>query len=475
VQTTSLKAQALTDLMRRYGAVWRAAWAIRGQLELPQRLTHELAFLPANLELADTPVHPAPKWTMRIVVALALIAVLIAAFGQLDIVAVAKGKLIPDERVKIIQPAITGVVRRILVHDGQRVKAGQLLLELDPTQSTADANKATATRVDAELAMARANALLKAQAGGGHPAIAPVEGASRQETDEAQRFADGEYGAYEDKLASSRAELSKREAELATTREQIASLAATAPLARQQASQYGLLAKDKYVAQTDYLDKEQAALQKEHDLAAQESHAHELTAGIAEQQAEIAATMSEFKRTQLDALDKATQQLQQSSNDETKAVTRQRLMSLTSPVSGTVQQLTVHTLGGVVTTAQSLMEIVPDDSVEVEANIENKDIGFVKVGQTAVVKIEAFPYTRYGYLTGKVTGVPNDAVQDKKLGLTFVARIRLQTNRIRANGAWINLTPGMEVTAEIKTGKRSVAHYFLDPVIQTGEESLRER
>ncbi|MGG1948148.1 HlyD family type I secretion periplasmic adaptor subunit [Trinickia sp. NRRL B-1857] len=471
----SFRVQALTDLMRRYGAVWKAAWAIRHQFEGPPRLAHELAFLPANLELAETPVHPAPKWAMRIIVTLALLAVLIAALGQLDIVAVAKGKLIPDERVKIIQPAVTGVVRSILVHDGQRVTPGQLLIELDPTQSAADSSKAKAAKTDAGLAIARAQALLKAQAGGGDPLLAPVDGASSQDMDEAQHFADGVYRAYEDKVASSRAELSKREAELATTHEQIASLEATAPLARQQANQYRLLAKDKYVAQTDYLDKEQAALQKEHDLAAQESHAHELTANIAEQRADIAATMSEFRRAQLDDLDKATQQLQQSRNDETKAVTRQKLMSLTSPVSGTVQQLAVHTLGGVVTTAQSLMEIVPDDSVDVEANIENKDIGFVKVGQTAVVKIEAFPYTRYGYLTGKVVEVPNDAVQDKKLGLTFVARVRLPTNRILANDQWMNLTPGMEVTAEIKTGKRSVAHYFLDPVIQTGEESLRER
>jgi hemolysin D len=471
----SIRAQALADLMRRYGLVLNAAWAIRRQLDLPHRLSHELAFLPANLELAETPVHPAPKWTIRILVALAVLAVLIAVFGELDIVAVAKGKLIPDQRVKIIQPAITGVVKRIHVHDGQRVKAGQLLLELDPTQSAADSSKAKAAKIDAQLAIARANALLKAQSSGRGAVLAVVESATSEEREDAQRFADGVYRAYQDKVASSRAELSKREAELATTQEQIASFAATAPFARQQANQYRLLAKDKYVAQTDYLDKEQAALQKEHDLAAQQSRARELKAGIAEQRAEIAATMSEFRRTQLDELDKATQQLQQSSNDETKAVTRQSLMSLTSPVSGTVQQLAVHTLGGVVTTAQSLMEVVPDDSVEVEANIENKDIGFVKVGQTAVVKIEAFPYTRDGYLTGTVVEVPNDAVQDKKLGLTFVARVRLPTNRIRANGQWIKLTPGMEVTAEIKTGKRSVAHYFFDPVIETGEESLRER
>lgn len=475
MHTILLRAQALTELMRRYATVWKAAWAIRGQLDGQPRLAHELAFLPANLELAETPVHPTPKWSMRIVAALAAIAVLIAAFGQLDIVAVAKGKLIPDARVKVIQPAITGVVRNILVHDGQRVAAGQLLLQLDLTQATADASKAKASKVDAELAIARAQALLEAQASGGHPVLAPVDGASAEEMEGTQHFAEGIYRAFEDKLNSSRAELWKREAELATTREQIASLAETAPLARQQANQYRLLAKDKYVAQTDYLDKEQAALQKEHDLAAQKSHAHELTAGITEQQADIAATTSDFRRTQLDDLNKATEQLKQNSNDETKAVTRQALMSLTSPVSGTVQQLAVHTLGGVVTTAQSLMEIVPDDTVEVEAHIENKDIGFVKAGQTAIVKIEAFPYTRYGYLTGKVTAVSNDAVKDNKLGMTFVARVRLPTNHIVANGQRIHLTPGMEVTAEIKTGKRSVAHYFLDPVVQTGEESLRER
>ncbi|NMM04411.1 HlyD family type I secretion periplasmic adaptor subunit [Paraburkholderia sp. RP-4-7] len=470
-----IRAQALGDLLRRYGAVFRAAWSIRHQLDIQLRLSHERAFLPANLELVETPVHPAPRWSMRIVVVLALLIILIAVFGQLDIVAVAKGKLLPDERVKVIQPAITGVVRRILVHDGQRVRSGQLLMELDPTQAAADSDKARSSRIDAALAAERSRTLLAAQSAGRPPAMASVDGASAEEQQEAQHFADGLYREYQDKLNSAQAELLKREAELDETRQEIARLAATAPLARQQADQYQSLAADKYVAKTDYLDKEQAALEKEHELAAQQSHAHELLEGITEQRADIASTTSQFRSTQLDALDKATQQLGQSRNDETKADTRQKLMSLTSPVDGTVQQLAIHTVGGVATAAQSLMEIVPDDAVEVEANIENKDIGFVKAGQVATIKIEAFPYTRYGYLTGKVIAVSNDAVQDKKLGLTFVAHVRLPTNRILANGQWINLTPGMEVTAEIKTGKRSVAHYFLDPVVQTSQESLRER
>lgn len=330
-------------------------------------------------------------------------------------------------------------------------------------------------RIDASLAVARARSLLTAQSTNQAPAVEVVDGASREQQQGAQHFAEGLYREYRDKLSSAQAELLKRQAELETTRQEIGKLVATAPLTRQQADQYRALLADKYVAQTDYLDKERNALEQEHELMAQQSRARELSEGIREQRADIATTMSQFRSSQLDALDKATQQLEQSRNDETKADTRQKLMSLAAPVAGTVQQLQVHTLGGVVTAAQSLMEIVPDEAVEVEANIENRDIGFVKIGQSATVKIEAFPYTRYGYLTGTVISVSNDAVQDKKLGLTFVAHIRLPTNRILANGQWIHLTPGMEVTTEIKTGNRSVAHYFLDPVMQTVQESMRER
>ncbi|MGP8475624.1 HlyD family type I secretion periplasmic adaptor subunit [Burkholderia sp. PR2] len=469
------KIQAFTALMGRYATVFREAWRARLENDTKPRLAHERAFLPAHLELAETPVHPLPMWTMRIIVALAVLIVLIALIGKLDIVAVAPGKLIPKQQVKTIQPALTGVVRRILVRDGQRVQAGQLLMELDTTQAAADADKAHQSRLDAALTVERSRALLQVQTKGTSPILAKVEDASDEQQLAAQHFADGIYFEYRDKLNSAQAELMKREAELGTTRQQIAKLDATAPLARRQANDYASLVNEKYVARTDYLDKEQTALNQEHELAAQRSHAQELVAAIAQQRAEIAALTSQYRRQQLDALDKANQQLAQSRNDETKADTRQKLLSLTAPVAGTVQQLKIHTLGGVATAASPVMDIVPDDTLEVEANIENKDIGFVKAGQPAVVKVDAFPYTRYGFLRGTVETVSNDSVSDRKRGLTFPIRIRLTTNRIRANDTWINLTPGMAVSAEIKTGKRSVAHYFLDPVIQTGQESLRER
>jgi len=470
-----LKLQALRDLLRRYGAVFAAAWAIREQLQSRPRQTHELAFLPASLELAETPVHPAPRWTMRTIALLAVLIVLIGVVGQLDIVIAAKGKLVPNARVKVVQPAITGVVRRILVEDGQRVAAGALLMELDPTQAEADSGKAHGAKMAAALAMARSQALLAAQKQNQPPQLAPVAEATETGLRDAQRFAEGSFREYQDKVAKSQAALVQREAELDGTLHDIDRLKATSPLARQQASDYKALVEEKFVAKDDYLTKEQNALQQEHDLAAKISHAAELRAAIIGQRADIASITSQFRREQLDALDKAGQQFDQNRDDETKATTRQRLMSLTAPVDGTVQQLAMHTVGGVVTAAQSLMEIVPDDALEVEVNVENKDVGFVKPEQEAIVKIDAFPYTRYGYLKGTVRSVSNDAVQDKKQGLTFVARVRLATGRMRINDQWIALTPGMAVSAEIKTGGRSVAAYFLDPLVQTAQESLRER
>ncbi|WP_133650325.1 HlyD family type I secretion periplasmic adaptor subunit [Paraburkholderia flava] len=470
-----LRLHVLLDLLRRYRTVWSAAWNIRRQLDGPARLEYELAFQPAHLELVETPVHPAPRWTARLIILLVALAILVACVARLDIVASAKGKLVPDARVKVVQPAMTGVVREIAVQDGQRVKAGDLLVRLDTTQAAADEDKARSSRLDAAFAAARSQALLTALQAGREPEVVRVDGASPGRQEEAQHLVDGMYREYEDKLNSARDELAKREAELDSTRQEIAKLAATAPLARSQANDYKALAADKYVAKNDYIDKEQTALEQEHELDAQRSHAHELSAGIAEQQADIAQTISQFRREQLDALEKANEQLTQSSNDETKAHTRRELLSLTAPVSGTIQQLATHTLGGVVTTAQALMEIVPDDALEVEATVENKDVGFLKIGQRAAVKLDAFPYSRYGMLEGTVVDLSNDAVQDRKLGLAFTVRIRLTSNRMWIDNRWISLTPGMTVKAEIKTGRQTVAQYLLGPLVEGAQESMRER
>ena len=462
-------------LWNRYSAVLRQSWRVRRELDTQGRPPEEVAFLPAHLEIIETPLHPAPRWAARICALLALCTLALAIFGRLDIVAVAPGTLVPNGRVKVVQPAIPGVVHRILVHDGMRVKAGQLLVALDPTEAAADTDKATDARLDAQLVVARSQALLLAQQTSTRPVVARVANAPDARQSQTQDLADGVYSEYRAKVASLQDELHKREAELATTDDEIDNLKATAPLAEQEANDYRALSKSNYVARHDYLDKQQSALAQEGELAARISQAHELQAAIAEQRSDIRTTVAGFRRAALDDLGKAQQVLSEASDDQTKAEVRQALMSLAAPVSGTVQQLSVHTVGGVVTAAQPLLVIVPDNTLEVEARLANKDIGFVEVGQPVVVKIVAFPYTRFGYLRGTVEDVSNDAVPDKKGGLYFLVRVKIPGNRFHVGRKWVNLTPGMEVQAEIHTGTRSVAEYFLSPLLTTGGEALRER
>lgn len=465
------------ELCRRYHHALVTSWKVRRQLDVPARPSYESQFLPAHLEIVETPTHPAPRWAARVIVALALCVVVIMFIGRLDIVVVAKGKLIPSDRVKIIQPALTGVVQRIYVRDGQRVSVDQPLLVLDTTQAAAEADKARSGRVDAALALARARAVLHAQETGDGPRVERVSGAESRQMDETQEFAEGIYREFVDKLAGAQAELRRKQAELETTNSEIAKLRATTPLARKEADDYRELAKDKYVPVHDYMNKEQIALEHEHDLRSKINRSIELRESVAEQKTILNSTVSQFRREQLDVVNKSTQQFSQFSSDETKAEARKSLLTLKAPVEGTVQQLAVYTLGGVVTTAQSVMEIVPDDSVEVEVNIENKDIGFVSEGQDVIVKVEAFPFARYGYINGKVIRVSNDAVSDKlrRGALHFVARIRLSSGRIKVDEKWIPLTPGMEVVGEIRTGRRTVADYFFEPMIGALSESLHER
>ncbi len=158
------------------------------------------------------------------------------------------------------------------------------------------------------------------------------------------------------------------------------------------------------------------------------------------------------------------------------AGTRSALPPLASPVDGTVQQLSVHTEGGVVTEAQPLMVIVPSDNpLEVEAFFENKDIGFVKAGQEAEVKIETFQYTKYGTIDAEVSSVSHDAINDEKRGLIYSSRVRMARTRLMVDGTEVGLSPGMAVTVEVKTGQRRVIEYFLAPLLQHTSESLRER
>lgn len=467
---------ALADLCRRYARIFRHAWSRRKEMDSPDLHRHEAQFLPAALALRDTPVHPAPRTALWLIMAFALIALLWAVFGRVDVVATAVGKIIPNDRTKVIQPVETAVVKTIHVRDGQQVQPGQVLIELDATTAAADSERLRSESLTARLEAGRAQALLIALANGAAPQLKPLAGADAARMLAEQSQAAGEYQEYQARRLQLEAEISRRRAELQATLDQVAKLEQTAPIARQRAQDYQRLVKENFISRHGYLEREQARIEQEQDLAASRSKVTEIRAALIEAQRQQNTLAAEIRSQLLDQLNLATQKAASLEQELVKAEQRNRLMTLTAPVAGTVQQLAVTTVGGVVTPAQPLMVIVPRENVlEVEAMLPNKDIGFVNAGQDAEIKIETFPYTKYGTLHGTITQVSSDAIQDEKRGLIYSTRVKLARDTLRVENKTVRLTPGMAVTVEIKTGTRRVIEYFLSPLMQATSESIRER
>lgn len=466
-----------SERLRHYWDVARAALETEKSRGKPvPRERDEIEFLPAALEILETPASPVGRSLMWALIALFVIALVWSIIGRLDVVAMAQGKVIPSGRSKVVQPLEAGIVKAILVHNGQHVSEGQSLIELDPTQTGADVDKTRMARIDATLAAARAQALLDAQKSGREPKIRLVEGATPDRQRDTQRLAEGLFSEYRSKLTSLRAELQKREQELETTKHNIDSLLQRVPIARGVAEDYRTLQAKNYVAKHAFLEKEQTRIQLEKDLAGQQSYARELEASILESRHNIETAIAQFRREQLDVLNQAEQQLAQSRSDETKAAQRQNQTRLTASVAGTVQQLAIHTVGGVVTPAQELLVLVPDEAgLEIEAQVLNRDIGFVRPGQEAEIKLDAFPYTHYGTIPGKLISISQDAAKDDKLGLIYPARIQLLKTAIAADSKEVPLAPGMAATVEIKTEQRRIIEYLLTPVLKYRHEALRER
>ena len=458
------------ELLARYRAVLGAAWGLRHELAGPQRLADERAFLPAALSLQDTPVHPAPRRAMLVIMAMAVVALGWSVLGQLDIVAVAPGRIVVSDHTKLIQPLEAGVVNTILVKDGDRVSAGQVLVELDATGASADVRSVAEQLKAVNSEALRSQALLVALAGLKSPQLGPT-------TDSQTRaLLAAEWADISAKRAKLDAERARRDAELTTAREMLAKLHSTVPLAQQREADFKSLTDQGFISSHAGQDRTRERIELERDLATQQAKLIEAQAALTESRHNSAALLAETQRNLSDRHAQASLKHQQLTQEDTKTAHKERLTRLVAPVAGTVQQLAIHSTGGVVTPAQQLMVIVPDGAdVTAEISIDNKDIGFVRAGQRAEVKLETFNYTRYGTVPAQVTWVTADAVNDDKKGAIFPATLKLQRGQIGIDGKAIKLAPGMNLTAEIKTGKRRVIEYLLSPIQKTLSESLGER
>jgi len=458
---------------------------------------HELAFLPAALEIVETPPSPIGRSIGATIIALFCLALIWASFGHVDIVASAPGKIVPSGRVKLIQPFETGVVRAIHIHDGQNVKAGDVLIELDPTMTTAEGEHIKNDLVAAQLDIARLRAALS---DGDNPQreFHPPAGASPALVNMQREFLARQIEEHRAKIASLDRQRAQKEAERATTAATIEKLGASSPLIQQRVDIRKYLADKELGSRLTYLETLQQLTENEKDLVVQQSRMQEADAAIAAITESRAQADAEFHRTLFGELAEAERKAGGLADDLAKAEQRTKLQLLTAPVDGVVQQLSVHTIGGVVTPAQQLAVVVPADAVlEVEAMVSNRDIGFVHPGQDAQIKVDTFNFTRYGLLHGRVVSVSPDAMvretpQDKNnndktkgaesessepKGQEFVysARISLDRTQIQVDGAVANLSPGMAVTVEVGTGSRAVLSYLLSPLLRYQHESMHER
>lgn len=456
------------------------AWQNRDQLGDANQTRELAAFLPAALEIQATPPHPLARWLMWSLIALLVLGVIWACVGQVNIVASAEGKIIPSSRVKQIQPLEKAVVKKILVKEGQYVAQGEALIELDNTLTSSD-QTSIATEVDTlqrNLAVSDAFIALLSMPEEEQQALnfTQMTLATQNGNGLYKQLLWQQWQQYWSQQQSLQNNLEKNQAEQAATREQIIKLQQTLPIIQRRAEKINKLYKQKFATEDEYLALEQERIETTQDLATEKQRLKQLQAATKEIQQQINTFTAQTQAEQLTKITDYQRQLATMSEELIKAKDLNAKQILYAPVAGRVQELAANTIGGVVTEAQQLMLIVPDQELlEVEVFLENKDIGFVNEGMTAEIKIHTFPFTKYGIIDGDVITVSDDATLDEKRGLIYGMRLLMKKNTLWVEGKEVKLIPGMAVTAEMQTGHRRIIEFFLAPLLRYKQEGLRER
>jgi hemolysin D len=463
-------------------------------------------FLPAALEIVETPASPVGIAGIWLIGAAFIAALAWSYFGKLDIHAVAQGRIQPSGRSKPIQPVEPGRVVAIMVENGSRVAAGDVLIELDPTDSGADREAQTrdleAARAESErrqvaiaIATDPARALLPRPILFSDSIAATLR---RRETD----VLAGEVGQLRSARASQLALLAEKSAMRARLAASIKSREKVIALAKERVDMRTTLNESGSLSRALVIE---VLSQYETQVTTQISEQGQLTeteAAIRTVESKIDEIISQFVADQSQKMAEAQRKADRIAQELVKATAKNEHTTIRSPIAGTVQQLGVSTVGQVVAAGQSLMTVVPaDGTIEIEAMVMNQDIGFVEPGQEAVIKVEAFPFTRYGTITGRIVRVSRDAVDEREaLGmadpmtasrqsgaqaagaassrtqnLVFPATVRLEKRTILVDGKDIPLSPGMAVTVEILTGHRRAIDYVLSPLREVTSSSGRER
>ncbi len=458
-------------------------------------------FLPAALEILETPASPVRMWLLIIICAFVVAAIGWAYVGHIDIIASAQGKIQPLRAVKVIQPLDPGKVQTIAVTNGTHVKAGDVLVRLDPSEAAADVEGATAALASFQAdALRRAASIRAARAGSFEPpAIVWPDSIPARIRQREERVLAGDLGHLASNIASLHAQRDQKQAEVDRLTSTIASQEELILIDEERVKLRAVLEKQQLGYKLTLFDAMDALQQQRTNLLQQKGQRSESGAAIRSLDREAAKAVETFIAENSQKLADAERQADDFGQRLVKATAKLDHMTLTAPTDGVVQALSLNTPGQVVTTGVELMRIVPSEaSFEIECYLPNKDIGFVKVGQEAIIKIDAFPFTRYGSINARVTRVARDAIPEpdaqalegnpaaqkrpsafataeRTQNLVFPITLTPDKTFVNADGVQVPLSPGMSVSAEIKTGSRRILEFVFSPLVEIGSKALNER
>lgn len=453
--------------------------ALKSLVQLGQ--SDPLAFHPPLIRLQQAAPNPQGRRVLWAILGLIAFLIVWALVGRLDIVAVAEGKLVPASYLKIVQPSEAGIVKEILVREGETVRAGQVLMRMDALITEADLAAIAAEHARRRLQLARIDAEL------GDKSFQPEVQAPATLVREAAAQYQANRDALAAALAEERSRLIKAQQELAAARQQKERLEAVLPHYREQDNAYERLVKEGFAGGLMGSDKRRERIEKEQELETQKHLIASAQASIDQSQKKLKQIEADYVR-QLHAerheaqaqLDKLTQELQKQQH-------RRELLELKAPQDGVIKDLATHTSGTVVQPGTVLASLVPrEEKPKAEVWVSNEDIGFVRTGQPVKLKFATYPFQKYGMGQGIVEHVSADAqseeeARDKGLQgvgqrpLRYKALVALDSNALEVDGVKYPLSVGMHTTAEILLGDRTVAEYLLSPVKKAWHEAGRER
>jgi hemolysin D len=457
----------------------------------------------------ETPPSPTARLTAMVIVALVLSGIVWSTIGKVDIDATAEGTIVPSGRTKTVQPFVTAVVTGIHVVNGQHVMAGDDVVDLDATQTTADRDKAAHEVMLARLEEARLEAQLADM-----PAVWPAGVTDLAALTTAKNRMREEESKQTAKLAGLDRQIAEKRADLGEVNATIADIDATMPMAEAHFHIRAGGLKSGFGNELDYQDSLRTLVDQRNQRLIQLQKREEATQSLAGLAAQRDEAVADYRSGLLDTLNQAQDQDAKSTQDMNWAARQTDLQTLRAPVSGIVQQLAVHSLGGVIQSGAPIMVVVPDDAVlEIEAMVQNRDIGFVHPDQPVNIKVEAMDFTRYGMLHGKVTSISRDVVSDNQQYMTlqpqdgsydsnqqsqktsqsgsgaqqsdgsqaghsdpvYVAHISLQEKGLRTEAGFTPIQAGMTAVTDIKTGRRRIIDFMLSPLQRYRNEAMTQR